>query len=398
MVREIAISLYLFIFKWAFLFFNLVPLKDKTTFVVSFGDNSKYVFEEMLRQGIQNDVVFLCKGKSRSQFVGYDKVSLVSFESLNMFEWLVSIYHLATSKHVLVDNYFGFLSVTEFKKEVECIQLWHASGAIKKFGLKDQSIRDRSPKAVQRFLSVYRKFSKVVVGSDKMADIFKEAFALENGNILRTGIPRTDFFYDEQKKQERIQNLICENKLLHEKKVILYAPTYRDNELNEYELQLDLNELKNGLGEGYIVFLRLHPAVTVTEDYEKKFQGFVFDYSSSHYDINDLLLVSDYLITDYSSIPYEFSLLRKPMIFFTYDLEEYKQKRGIWEGFEENLPGPIVFDTKSIVEVIQKEYFDYELIEDYAFEWNKYSNGKSSYNLIRYMFGKQTVELGNGGD
>ncbi|MBY0097105.1 CDP-glycerol glycerophosphotransferase family protein [Mesobacillus maritimus] len=390
MVREIAISLYLFIFKCFFTLFNLFSLKDKTTFVVSFGDNSKYVYEEMRRQEAQDDVVFLCKGKSITHFKGYKDVTLIAFESTDILGWFKSVYHLATSKHILVDNYFGFLAVTNFKEDVECIQLWHATGAIKKFGLQDLSIKDRSEKAVQRFLKVYHRFDKVVVGSDTMARIFKEAFSLGDENILRTGIPRTDFFYDEPQKQRAVQTLTNENKLLQEKKVILYAPTYRDNELTQFNLQLNLEKMKNELGEGYIVILRLHPAIKVTEDYTRKYPDFLFDYSSELYDINDLLLISDYLITDYSSISYEYCLLRKPMIFFTYDLEQYKSKRGIWEGFEENLPGPMVMDTESIIELIKKDYVDYSLIDSYAEKWNKYSTGQSSSNLVHYMYGQSS--------
>jgi teichoic acid glycerol-phosphate primase len=393
MVREIAISLYLFIFKCIFTICNVLPLKDKTTFVVSFGDNSKYVFEEMRRQKVQDDVVFLCKGKSIAHFKRYEDVTLCAFESANILEWFKSVYHLATSKHILVDNYFGFLAVTDFKEEVECIQLWHATGAIKKFGLADQSNINRSKRAVQRFLNVYRRFNKVIVGSDKMATIFKEAFNLTDDKILMTGIPRTDFFYDEKKKQKAREKLGAENKLLKVKKVILYAPTYRDEEIDHYDLQLNLEKMNQGLGKDYIVLLRLHPAVNSSDDYTKEFPGFVFDYSSSNYHINELLTVCDYLITDYSSIPYEFSLLKKPIIFFTYDLEKYKHDRGIWDGFEDHLPGPIVMDTDSIVEVIQKERFNLEQIDEYANEWNKYSKGYSSYNVVRYMHGATSVEV-----
>ncbi|MCM3668080.1 CDP-glycerol glycerophosphotransferase family protein [Mesobacillus maritimus] len=372
--------------------FNLLPLKDKTTFVVSFGDNSEYVFEEMRRQGIQNDVVFLCKGKSRSIFESYDSVTLLSFESTNVIETVKSIYHLATSKQIVIDNYFGFLAVTDFKKGVECIQLWHATGAIKKFGLQDKSVEYRSERAVRRFKSVYRKFDKVVVGSDIMATIFKEAFDLEDANFIKTGIPRTDFFFNEEKKQTAIQRLISENKILSEKKVILYAPTYRDNELKQFKMKLDLEKLHSELGEEYILLLRLHPAVRFTEDYTKKYPEFVFDYSSGDYHINELLLVSDLLITDYSSIPYEYSLLGRPMIFFTFDLETYKQERGIWDGFEQGLPGPIAMDTNTIIQIILKGQYDYNLISDYSNTWNKYSIGHSSYNVVRYLYGEKLTE------
>lgn len=393
MVREIVISVYLFFFKWVFAFFNLFPLKEKTTFVVSFGDNSKYVLDEMRRQGVFTDVVFLCKGKKLSSIKNYDYVTRFQYDSCNLLDLLKAIYHLATSRHILVDNYYGFLAVTKFKPNVKCIQLWHATGAIKKFGLQDQSVEKRSANAKKRFHRVYRQFDKVVVGSDRMAEIFKEAFDLKDSNILKTGVPRTDFFYNEKAKRNAINKLFTENKILQNKKVILYAPTYRDNKLDNFKLQLDIEKMKKELGEDYILILRLHPAVKMTEDYSEKYPGFIFNYSSSGYHINHLMLVTDYLVTDYSSIPYEFSLLRKPMIFFTYDLETYKKERGIWGDLEANFPGPIVKNTESLIEVIKKDNFDLEIVESYANTWNKYSKGCSSNNLVTYLFDLKGSEI-----
>ncbi len=387
MARELAISLYLLVFRLVFMVFNILPLKDKTTFVVTFGDNSKYVFEEMRRQNIQDDVVFLCTGKGLSYFKDYEYIVPIPFESFNVVNWLKSVYHLATSKKIFVDNYFGFLAVTDFREEVECIQLWHATGAVKKFGLEDQSVAQRSEKAQNRFNRVYEKFDKVIVGSDVMANVFMKAFGIKQDQILKTGIPRTDFFFNEQAKQNAISHLRRENKGFTEKKIVLYAPTYRDNELDEFRLKLDLEKMKQELGKDYVLILRLHPAVKKTEDYAVLYPGFVYDYSGNEYEINDLLLIADYLITDYSSIPYEYSLLGKPMIFFTYDLEKYNQERGI---IEESFPGPVVKETESIIKLIKENEFDYRVIENFSQKWNKYSTGSSTNKLVRALYeGKQ---------
>jgi teichoic acid glycerol-phosphate primase len=390
MVREIAISLYLFIFKCFFTFFKLFPLKDKTTFVISFGDNSRYVFEEMQRQHIQQDVVFLCTGKSILTFQDYDYVTRIPFETYNVFHWMKGLFHLATSQNIFVDNYFGFLAATNFKETVKCIQLWHASGAIKKFGLEDESIKNRSEKAKQRFLMVYDKFDKVVVGSDAMANIFMNSFNLQHDKMLKTGIPRTDFFFDEKGKQKILKKLTFNNHLLQNKKIILYAPTYRDHELDHFRLQLDLEKMNQELGNDYIVVLRLHPAIKNFVDASTLYPDFVFDYSSNQYDINELLLIADILITDYSSIPYEFSLLRKPIMFFAYDFDQYKKERGI---LEENFPGPVVKDTNTIIELLKEGNFDLSVVEQYAKIWNKYSNGHSSYNLVNYIFKQTSSQL-----
>jgi CDP-glycerol glycerophosphotransferase (TagB/SpsB family) len=385
MIREIVISIYLFIFKCFFMICKAFPLKNKVTFLVSFGDNAKYVYEEILHQNIQQEIVFLCKGSSLSLFKKYPALPVIPFET-SFIDLLRSIYHLATSKKIIIDNYFGVLASTNFKTGVECIQLWHAAGAIKKFGLEDESNVNRSNRAHKRFLRVYEKFHKVVVGSDKMADIFKQVFALKDQNILRTGIPRTDFFFDENKHKAIISKLLDENPELTSKKVILYAPTYRDHQLDQFELKLDLEKMYQELSDEYVLLLRFHPAIKSSLENNELYSNFVYDYSSSRYDANELLLITDLLITDYSSIPYEFSLLNKPMIFFTYDIEQYKVERGLWEDFEETVPGPITKHTDEIITIIKDNLFDYQKVTSFSDIWNKYSNGISSQKLVDYIF------------
>ncbi|WP_050183443.1 CDP-glycerol glycerophosphotransferase family protein [Domibacillus robiginosus] len=390
MVRELAIFLFLFLFKCVFFLFNVLSIQDKTTFVVSFGDNSRYVLDEIRQQHISAKVAVLCKKNKVHLFKDCPDIDLVVF-GINPFYMIRSIYHLATSRHVLVDNYYGFLAAVHFKKSVECIQLWHASGALKKFGLQDTSVKQRSRRAKKRFLKVYSRFHKVVAGSDQMAHIFIESFHLQKSQILPTGVPRTDFFFNKKSLYNAKQRITDQYPVIRHKKVILYVPTYRDHKLKDFVLGLDIGKMAEQLGNNYTVLLRLHPAVQNNLTFEEKYLDFVVDVSSDQYEINELLAVADFLITDYSSIPVEFSLLQKPMIFFTYDLEEYQQIRGVSEGFERDLPGPIVRDTASVIHCIQENRFDLGAIRSYAEKWNAYSNGQASYNIVRYLFPEKSL-------
>ncbi len=386
MVRELLIELYLMVVKIVFSIFNLLPINDKVTFVVTYGDNVQYVYEEIRRKNIHCDAVFLCKGQNINKFLKYEDTTALAIDCKNPIDFIRSMYHLATSRYILVDHCYGFLAATEFKKDVKCIQLWHNSGAIKKFGLEDLSVKNCTGRSKQRFLKVYSRFDKVVVGSDIMANYFMNAFNLKGENILRTGIPQTDFFYDSALKESVFHQLEQENELLWNKKVILYAPTYRDNELDLFKLHLNLDEMKEQLDENYIVVLRLHPAIKKDTDYSKKYPGFVLDYSSSKYDINRLMLISDYLITDYSSVICEYALLKKPIIFYAYDLEDYAANRGLWDQYEKVVPGPVVQSTEDLIQLIKDDDFDMKKIEEFSRKWNKYSVGNSSANLISYMF------------
>ncbi|HEU5139900.1 MAG TPA: CDP-glycerol glycerophosphotransferase family protein [Bacillales bacterium] len=354
------------------------------TFLVSFGQNSLYVYQEMLQREEPFKTVFLYKNTCQYDLNGLDQAKTAAFETLNIVDMVRAIYHLATSRYVILDNYFGFLAAVQFKEEAECIQLWHAAGAIKKFGLRDQSISNRTEKAQRRFTDVYKKFNKVIVGSEEMAGIFTEAFDLPSESILRTGIPRTDLFYDKKRQQETIDRLESRNPALRGKQVILYAPTFRDHQLDHFEMNLDLEAMHRALGENYVLLLRFHPSIKHRSDYESRYPGFIYDYSS-HADVNELLLIADCLITDYSSVVYEYALLNKPMIFFPNDLEDYEDRRGFLGEYESLVPGPVAFTTPDIIGRIQRNEFDYQQIEAFARKWNHYSNGASSRNLVEYL-------------
>lgn len=386
MVRDIFIELYLFFFKIQFNLFKLLPLKNKVTFVVSFGENSLSVFREMKKQGRQERVVFLRKSSSAFQFKQINGATIINFETINLFDMIRSIYHLATSKYIVIDNYYGFLATVNFKDDVKVIQLWHAVGAIKSFGLNDLTINKRSKIAKKRFGLVYQKFHKIVVGSEEMARIFIDAFNVNPKVILRTGIPRTDVFYDEDAILQIKKKLYCQNELLQNKKVILYAPTYRDDDIVRFELKLDIEKLFNAFGDSHVLVLKLHPVIkNNVKNYEKLFEGFVFDYSS-YSNVNNLLLVTDILITDYSSIHYEFSLLSKPIVFFSYDEEAYKQKRGMIGDYHKQVPGPVAKTTDEVIDYIKNYPFDLEEINLFSKKWNRYSKGTASQQLINYMF------------
>lgn len=376
MARELAISTYLFIFRMLFNLFKLVPQKKKTVCVASFGDNIFYTVRTLHNVSDQNIVIL----KELSCKYPFDPAvgSVIPFSLKHPFAYMQSIYHLATAKTILIDNYFGFLAVTNFRAGTICIQLWHAVGAIKQFGLLDPTNENRSPKALKRFQQVYDRFHYVVTGSEKMAAIFRKSFGLNSDRILRTGVPRSDFFFDEQKKKEISRNAKINFPGLRDKKIILYAPTYRRKQLANNLTALDIKQLYNELSDEYVLFIKPHPAESHSLD--DAYSNFVYDVS--HYkDTNALLLIADMLITDYSSIPFEFALLEKPMIFFAHDMAAYKKTSGLIDDYVNIMPGPVVASTSEIIEAVKKKAFDRKKVKLFALDWNEYSKGNSSMNV-----------------
>lgn len=385
MVREFAISLYLLIFRIFFYTFRLFPQKKKTTFVTSFGDNVLYTVKEVEKQ-TDDRIVILKTSQCRVNFEVDERRTVLLFEVSRPLDWMRSVFHLATSRLIFIDNYFGFLAVTRFRPGVRCVQLWHAAGAVKQFGLNDPSNSDRSTRAVRRFKQVYDRFNHVVVGSEKMADIFKDSFGLSDDRMLRTGIPRTDFFYDLEGMEQVAWELARRYSEIGNKKVILYAPTYRGDALSSAELALDIGALHRSLGDEYVLMLRLHPAIR--SDFDNAYPDFVIDVTD-YPDIHHLLAVTDLLVTDYSSIPFEFALLGRPMVFFAYDLEEYAVARGFTDEFEEMAPGPVVRTTGELSDVVQNDQFDLGRVQAFAEAWNEYSVGGSSKRLIERLYDQE---------
>jgi CDP-glycerol glycerophosphotransferase len=187
--------------------------------------------------------------------------------------------------------------------------------------------------------------------------IFERAFKYERSKILETGYPRNDYLITHNTK-DNISKMKETLGIPKNKKVILYAPTWRDNEyytIGKYKftLNIDFEKLNRSFGDDYVILLRLHYLIANSIDVST-YRGFVFDFSN-HNDIRDLYIISDLLITDYSSVFFDFLCLKRPIIFYTYDIESYRDKiRGFYFDFEREAPGPLVMTTDQLIESIKQ--------------------------------------------
>src|SRR5699024_4590354 len=184
------------------------------------------------------------------------------------------------------------------------------------------------------------------------------------------------------------QRLLDNFPIIKDKKMLLYAPTYRDGSLDTAELHMDLDKMYDQFKYEFVIFLRLHPAVD--GKFNNKYPGFIYNVSNYPW-INDLLVGSDVLITDYSSIPFEYSLLQRPMIFYAYDYDEYALKRGIWDDYTERVPGPVVYNTNQFIETICDENFMLDKVQSFSDDWNAYSKGDAAKQVIESLYETETV-------
>lgn len=300
--------------------------------------------------------------------------------------FIVKPYHLATSSYVLLDNVFLPMAYISFRKNVRIIQLWHGTGTIKRFG---QDVNTGRLKELEKRAN--GRMTHLIVNSDSIKSIYAGAFGVSQDKVYTYGLPRTDILFDMTKLKERAQDFYKQYPRLAGKKLILYAPTFRDNESKDNRAISDIYKIARSLPD-YVIMFRLHPFVArAFEDAEqhavKKADNIIS--VSSYPDINTLLIVADCLITDYSSVIFEYCLLNKPMIFYAYDLEEFcKSGRGFYRSYEEYVPGPVAKNIEELTELIRNNHLQADKIRNFVAEHYKYLDGKSSERIYNNIFKK----------
>ncbi len=243
------------------------------------------------------------------------------------------------------------------RRETMYLQTWHGT-PLKRLGLDMDEVHMPGTNTEQykkNFSAQAKEWNYLLSPNLYSSAIFKRAFDFR-GLLLETGYPRNDLLYapDRQQQAGQIKQSL---RLPPGKKVILYAPTWRDDEFVKkgqyrFNLKLDLEQMQSRLGDDYIVLLRMHYLIAEHLDLTA-FDGFAYDVSA-YGDIAELYLISDLLITDYSSVFFDYAHLNRPMLFFTYDLEKYASVlRGFYFDFEAVVPGPLLKESDQVIDYIE---------------------------------------------
>ena len=247
------------------------------------------------------------------------------------------------------------------KKSQKFIQCWHGT-PLKKLGydiIVDGGNAMNSLKDIRKKYRIdAKKYDYMLSPSKFCTEKFRSAFNLKKYNkeniIIEEGYPRNDFLSNYQKKD--VTRIKKELNIPKDKKVILYAPTWRDNQHESgigyvYNPEIDFKKLQKEFGGEYVLLFRSHYFIANYINLEE-YKGFVYNVSQ-YDDINDLYIISDLLITDYSSVFFDYAILKRPIIFYMYDLKEYKNKlRDFYIDLKE-LPGPIVENEKDLIKEIK---------------------------------------------
>lgn len=296
----------------------------------------------------------------------------------------------AKAKYTVVCDYFPPLYAVTPRKGQKIIQLWHGAGAFKKFGY---STLDKSwgmnPDEVERF-PVHNNYTHVVVSSKEIIPHYAEAFNISPDIIFDYGFPRSDVFFDEVFKKRSREKFLKIFPKAEGKKVILYAPTFRGVTTKRAftENKIDISCFKEKLAGEYVLVNKFHPlARLLTEDGSDG--EFSMDVTSLM-DINEALCCADIVISDYSSLIFEYALLERPMIFYAYDLDDYIDGRDFYYDYKDFVPGPIVKENEEIVETIldMEKHFDIEKVRRFKEKFMSACDGHSTQRIMEQIFEK----------
>ena len=368
------------------IFLRTASVKDNWVFCESFfgksySDSPKYIYEYLQKN---------YPGKYRFIWVIDKKGTKVPYKHTKVKRFSIGYcYYLARCKYYIFNSR---QPVWIEKREGNVfLQTWHGT-PLKKLVFDLEDINSATPKYKKQTYKQSRSWDYLVAANQYSSDIFRRCFIYDKA-MLETGYPRNDIMHWDN-KDDIAKELKEKLGIPKDKKTILYAPTWRDDEYYtkgqyKFSLKLDLNLMKEKMGDDYVILLRTHYFIADSLDVTG-LEGFAYNFS--HYDdISELYLISDYLITDYSSVFFDYANLKRPMLFFTYDLEKYRDVlRGFYIDIEEELPGPLLYTTEEIIDTFKNiDEIEEKYKEKYDVFYEKYcgwEDGQASRKVANAVF------------
>ncbi|MFB9974389.1 CDP-glycerol glycerophosphotransferase family protein [Allobacillus sp. SKP2-8] len=365
-----------------------VPKKSKTIVFESFSgkqysDNPRAIFEYMNQYYPNYNLIWSINPSCTRLF----KKEGINFIKRGTLKWL---WVMARASFWVVNTRLpGWIYKS---KRTNYIQTWHGT-PLKKLAMDMDNVTIPGITTEQYKRSFKKETSEwnaLVAPNEYSSKIFRKAFNF-NGDMIHSGYPRNDFLKNHD--SEDIEKIKESMKIPKDKKVILYAPTWRDNTSkvegkHQFVSDLNFDLLNTELGNEYIVLVRMHYLAAANIDFNK-YKSFLVDVTDYN-DIRDLYIISDILITDYSSVFFDFSIMNKPIIFYVHDLEEYQNEiRGFYFDFINDAPGPLVKTTEQTIATIkniddiQREYN--QKYNEFNSKFNHWEDGKASERVVDYI-------------
>lgn len=336
--------LFYWLYALAFHLFRLFPIRNNRVVLVSphnadFTDSLGAIEGELILRGGYD-----IRGITRRDLTLQKDTTQEFFQSLLRAAWYFTgkAYFLATARYIFLNDNYMPMAYLHFSKKATVVQLWHAEGAFKRFGLAaplDTDSRDRLQRCGQRL-------NYVVCSSQAVVPIYAEAFGVQESQVLPLGSPRTDTLVTGLGSAASRAKLEEADPALRGKKLVLYAPTFRDDPVQDQAIlqHFDVAAFQARFGKTHHLLVRLHPQVHANVVLPEGCSDL-----TAYADVSDLVRAADILITDYSSICMDFALLQKPCVFYAYDLEAYIQERAFYFPYLDYVPGPVATDFTQLL-------------------------------------------------
>ncbi|MFE4977608.1 CDP-glycerol glycerophosphotransferase family protein [Kitasatospora sp. NPDC056651] len=318
------------------------PLRDAVLYHVglrsAYADSPRAVHEELVRRGLPLEHLW---GSDDMQAELPKTATTVRVLSP---EWIEA---LATAKYIVTSTHLPEFFVRRPGQVV--IQTWHGT-PLKQIGFDFEKVWFTDTGYLKGLAQEVPNWNLLVAGNRWSAPVLRRAFDFK-GEILESGSPRNDLLFaaDREKTAEQVRERLG---LPEGKKVVLYAPTWREDRRRpqdgyQIDLRIDLAAAKAALGDDQVLLVRRHELMC--GQIPDAGNGYIWDVGS-YPDMAELLLIADVLVTDYSASVFDFASTGKPMLFFTYDLEHYRDNlRGFSLNFEAEAPGPLLATSEELV-------------------------------------------------
>ena len=362
--------------------FSLLPLNQRKLVFDNFGgrgygDNPKYIADELLKQDKNLDMVWLVNDMSTSVPDGVRKVRYGSWRAF--FEW-------STAK-IWIDNIRNSDRPWKRKNQIY-LQTWHGSHGVK---LVERDVESTLSKSYAMMAKYDGKISDAIISSCQLqTEQFKKSFWLaDNVEVLEYGLPRNDDFFRDTKISHINNTVRVKYKISLDELVVLYMPTFRDDGSTKvYNLDYDkvINSFQKFYNKKVRVLVRFHPNVdnTFFNNNDERLIN-VTDYP----DPQDLMFVADIMISDYSSAPTDFMLLDRVIFLYMPDYEEYTKLRPLNLNFN-NLPFIKCYTNFDLVEQISRfskvDY--YKRIDDYKSDNRRFDDGHAARKCAEWILNK----------
>jgi len=353
-----------------YMFIKVFPInKNKITFLSRQSNeiplDFKLLKEELILQNKEVKIIMLCKRLEK----GVKSGIRYSFHMLRQ------MYHIATSRVVILDSYCIPISILKHKRKLKVIQCWHALGSLKKFGYSTLGMRGGRSKEIADAMKMHKNYSYILTSSNISKPFFKEAFNAEEKQMKVMSLPRVDFLQSQEQKEKIEKEFYkvypqCKNG----KENILYCPTHRESgkvNINSVIKCTDFN--------AYNLIIKLHGGQEYVYTKGKKVKDKVM------FKGIELLHIADYVITDYSAIVYEAAIADKPLYFYIYDYDTYMDERGWYINYKEEMPGTIEKDIKEIMKAIKLKKYDEQKIKDFKQKYIKDLTKNSTKKLAQFI-------------